>query len=229
MNVERKQRKRSLGMRKLKPDQWSDIANKYPIGSKHKGTVRNYTNFGVFVELEEGIDGLVYISDLSWTQKVKHPSDFVQVGDSLEVVVLELDVEGRKLNLGHKQTKENPWNAKEALFVVGSIHSGTIKEKNAKGAIIIFEGDDAEAFAPARLLEKEDGTKLDKGDTAEFKVIEFNKDFRKIVVSHTAIFKEEEKKNLKAANKKAESADKSTLGDISVLAALKEELEKKGK
>lgn len=229
LTLDREQRKMSLGMRQLTPDPWTDIANKYPIGSKHKGTVRNYTNFGVFVELEEGIDGLVYISDLSWTQKVKHPSDFVQVGDSLEVVVLELDVEGRKLNLGHKQTKENPWNAKEALFVVGSIHSGTIKEKNAKGAIIIFEGDDAEAFAPARLLEKEDGTKLDKGDTAEFKVIEFNKDFRKIVVSHTAIFKEEEKKNLKAANKKAESADKSTLGDISVLAALKEELEKKGK
>ena len=229
LTLDREQRKMSLGMKQLSPDPWTDITTKYPVGSKHTGTVRNYTNFGVFVELEEGIDGLVYISDLSWTQKVKHPSDFVKVGDSLDVVVLELDVEGRKLNLGHKQTQDNPWDAKEALYTLNSVHTGTIKDKNAKGAIVTFEGDDAEAFVPARLLEKEDGTKLDKGDTAEFKVIEFNKDFRKIVVSHTAIFKEEEKKSIKAANKKADNSEKSTLGDISVLATLKAELEKKGK
>jgi len=229
LTLDREQRKMSMGMKQLSPDPWTDITSKYPVGSKHTGTVRNYTNFGVFVELEEGIDGLVYISDLSWTQKVKHPSDFVKVGDKLDVVVLELDVEGRKLNLGHKQTEENPWTAKEAKFKLGSVHKGTIKEKNAKGAIVTFEDDDAEAFAPGRLLEKEDGSKLEKGDTAEFKVIEFNKDFRKIVVSHTAIFKEEEQKNLKTANKKAENAEKSTLGDISALADLKEQLEKKGK
>jgi len=229
LTLDREQRKMSMGMRQLSPDPWTDITTKYPVGSKHTGTVRNYTNFGVFVELEEGIDGLVYISDLSWTEKVKHPSDFVKVGDKLDVVVLELDVEGRKLNLGHKQTQDNPWEAKEAKFTLNSVHTGTIKEKNAKGAIVTFEGDDAEAFAPGRLLEKEDGTKLDKGDTAEFKVIEFNKDFRKIVVSHTAIFKEEEQKNIKKANKKADNAEKSTLGDLSVLADLKAEMEKKGK
>lgn len=229
LTLDRDQRKMSLGMKQLTADPWTDITKKYPVGSKHSGTVRNYTNFGVFVELEEGIDGLVYISDLSWTQKIKHPSDFVKVGDTLEVVVLELDVEGRKLNLGHKQTEDNPWGAKETLFAEGTVHTGTIKEKNAKGAIIVFEGDDAEAFAPARLLEKEDGSKLEKGDTAEFKVIEFNKDFRKIVVSHTAIFKEEEQKNLKTVNKKADTSEKSTLGDLSVLADLKEKMEKKGK
>ncbi len=229
LTLDREQRKMSMGMKQLTPDPWTDITTKYPVGSKHTGTVRNYTNFGVFVELEEGIDGLVYISDLSWTHKIKHPSDFVKVGDKLDVVVLELDVEGRKLNLGHKQTEENPWDAKEAKFTLNSVHTGTIKEKNAKGAIVVFDGDDAEAFAPGRLLEKEDGTKLDKGDTAEFKVIEFNKDFRKIVVSHTAVFKEEEQRNLKKANKKADNAEKSTLGDISALADLKEKMEKKGK
>ncbi len=142
---------------------------------------------------------------------------------------IELDVEGRKLNLGHKQTEENPWDSKETSFAVDSIVTGTIKEKNAKGAIVVFDNDDAEAFAPARLLEKEDGSKLEKGDTAQFKVIEFNKDFRKIVVSHTAIFKAEEQQNLKNANSASENSEKSTLGDISALADLKERMEKKGK
>lgn len=230
LTFDREQRKMSMGMKQLTADPWTNIDKKYPIGSKHKGIVRNYTNFGVFVELEEGIDGLVYISDLSWTQKIKHPSDFVKVGDTLEVMVIELDIEGRKLNLGHKQVEENPWDTKEASFAVDTIVTGTIKEKNAKGAIVVFENDDAEAFAPARLLEKEDGSKLEKGDTAEFKVIEFNKDFRKIVVSHTAIFKEEEQKNLKNANtKSSENSEKSTLGDISALADLKEQMVKKGK
>lgn len=229
LTFDREQRKMSMGMKQLTADPWTNIAAKYPVGSKHKGIVRNYTNFGVFVELEEGIDGLVYISDLSWTQKIKHPSDFVKVGDILDVMVIELDVEGRKLNLGHKQTEENPWDSKETSFAVDSIVTGTIKEKNAKGAIVVFDNDDAEAFAPARLLEKEDGSKLEKGDTAQFKVIEFNKDFRKIVVSHTAIFKAEEQQNLKNANNASENSEKSTLGDISALADLKERMEKKGK
>lgn len=229
LTFDREQRKMSMGMKQLSADPWTNIAAKYPVGSNHKGIVRNYTNFGVFVELEEGIDGLVYISDLSWTQKIKHPSDFVKVGDILDVMVIELDVEGRKLNLGHKQTEENPWDSKESSFAIDSIVTGTIKEKNAKGAIVVFDNDDAEAFAPARLLEKEDGSKLEKGDTAQFKVIEFNKDFRKIVVSHTAIFKAEEQQNLKNANSASENSEKSTLGDISALADLKERMEKKGK
>ena len=197
LTLDRDERKMSLGMKQLHPDPWTDITKKYPVASTHTGTVRNYTNFGVFVELEEGIDGLVYISDLSWTKKIKHPSDFVTVGDSLQVQVLELDVEGRKLNLGHKQTQDNPWDAHEATFKIDSIHTGTIKEKNDKGAVVTF-ADGVEGFAPGRHLEKEDGTKLGKGDTIEFKVLEFSKEYRRIVVSHTSIFKEQEKRNMKA-------------------------------
>ena len=196
LTLDRDERKMSLGMKQLHPDPWTDITKKYPVASTHTGTVRNYTNFGVFVELEEGIDGLVYISDLSWTKKIKHPSDFVTVGDSLEVQVLELDVEGRKLNLGHKQTQDNPWDAHEATYAIDSVHTGTIKEKNDKGAVVTFT-DGVEGFAPGRHLEKEDGTKLGKGDTSEFKVLEFSKEYRRIVVSHTAIFKEQEKRNMK--------------------------------
>lgn len=224
LTLDREERKMSLGMKQLHPDPWTDITKKYPVGSTHSGTVRNYTNFGVFVELEEGIDGLVYISDLSWTKKIKHPSDFVTVGDSLEVKVLELDVEGRKLNLGHKQTQENPWDAYEATYKVDSIHSGTIKEKNDKGAIVTFP-DGVDGFAPGRHLEKEDGTKLTKGDTSEFKVLEFSKDYRRVVVSHTAIFKEQEKRNMKAAAKKSADVEKTTLGDIGGLADLKKKME----
>ena len=182
LTLDRDERKMSLGMKQLHPDPWTDITKKYPVASTHTGTVRNYTNFGVFVELEEGIDGLVYISDLSWTKKIKHPSDFVTVGDSLEVQVLELDVEGRKLNLGHKQTQDNPWDAHEATYAIDSVHTGTIKEKNDKGAVVTFT-DGVEGFAPGRHLEKEDGTKLGKGDTSEFKVLEFSKEYRRIVVS----------------------------------------------
>ncbi len=224
LTLDREERKMSLGIKQLHPDPWTDITTKYPVGSTHTGTVRNYTNFGVFVELEEGIDGLVYISDLSWVKKIKHPSDFVKVGDKLEVKVLELDVEGHKLNLGHKQTQTNPWDAHEATFTIGSIHDGTVKEKTDKGAIVSF-ADGVEGFAPGRHLEKEDGTKLNKGDATQFRVLEFNKDYRRIVVSHTAIFKEQEEKNIKAANKKAESAEKTTLGDISSLADLKKKME----
>ena len=224
LTLDRDERKMSLGMKQLHPDPWTDITKKYPVVSTHTGTVRNYTNFGVFVELEEGIDGLVYISDLSWTKKIKHPSDFVTVGDSLEVQVLELDVEGRKLNLGHKQTQDNPWDAHEATFAIDSIHTGTIKEKNDKGAVVTF-ADGVEGFAPGRHLEKEDGTKLGKGDTSEFKVLEFSKEYRRVVVSHTAIFKEQEKRNMKAVAKKSAEAEKTTLGDIGGLADLKKKME----
>ena len=228
LTLDREERKMSLGIKQLQPDPWTDITKKYPVGSKHTGTVRNYTNFGVFVELEEGIDGLVYISDLSWTKKIKHPSDFVKVGDKLEVEVLELDVEGRKLNLGHKQTTENPWDKHEDTYIVDSIHKGTVKEINDKGAIVTFE-DGVEAFVPGRHMEKEDKTKITKGETLDFKVLEFNKEYRRLVVSHSAVFKAQEMKNIKAAKKKADSAEKTTLGDISGLADLKKKMEGKGK
>ena len=226
LTLDREERKMSLGMKQLHPDPWTDITTKYPVGSTHTGTVRNYTNFGVFVELEEGIDGLVYISDLSWTKKIKHPSDFVTVGDKLEVQVLELDVENRKLNLGHKQTQDNPWDAHEATYAIGSMHEGTIKEKNDKGATVVF-ADGIEAFAPTRFLEKEDGSKLAKGDVAQFQVTEFSKEYRRIVVSHTSIFREEEQKNIKAAAAKAQEVEKTTLGDIGGLAELKKKMEGK--
>jgi len=226
LTLDRDERKMSLGMKQLHPDPWTDITKKYPVASTHTGTVRNYTNFGVFVELEEGIDGLVYISDLSWTKKIKHPSDFVTVGDSLEVQVLELDVEGRKLNLGHKQTQDNPWDAHESTYTIDSVHTGTIKEKNDKGAVVTFT-DGVEGFAPGRHLEKEDGTKLGKGDTSEFKVLEFSKEYRRVVVSHTAIFKEQEKRNMKVAAKKSAEAEKTTLGDIGGLADLKKQMDAK--
>ena len=226
LTLDREDRKMSLGMKQLHPDPWTDITKKYPVGSTHTGTVRNYTNFGVFVELEEGIDGLVYISDLSWTKKIKHPSDFTSVGDKLEVQVLELDVEGRKLNLGHKQTQDNPWDAHEATYAIDSLHEGTISDKNDKGATVTF-ADGVEGFAPTRFLDKEDGGKLEKGDAAQFKVLEFSKEYRRIVVSHTSIFKAEEKKNVKAAAKKSAEAEKTTLGDISGLADLKKKMEGK--
>ena len=225
LSVDRETRKMSLGIKQLSPDPWTDITTKYPVDSKHTGTVRNFTNFGVFVELEEGIDGLVYISDLSWTKKVKHPSEMMAIGDSLEVVVLELDVEGRKLSLGHKQTKENPWDKYEDEFAVDSVHKAAITEMVDKGATITFN-DDIVAFVPQRHLEKEDGTKLGKGEEAEFKVIEFSKDFKRVVVSHTAIFREQERTNMKKAAKKvaASNNDKTTLGDLDALADLKKKM-----
>ncbi|SHI43917.1 small subunit ribosomal protein S1 [Arenibacter nanhaiticus] len=228
LTLDREDRKMSLGIKQLTPDPWTDITDKYPVGSKHNGIVRNFTNFGVFVELEEGIDGLIYISDLSWTKKIKHPSEFVTVGDKLDVEVLELDVEGRKLSLGHKQTTENPWDKYENEFAVDTLHKGTIAELVDKGATIEFN-EDIVAFVPARHLEKEDGKKLVKGEEAEFKIIEFNKEFKRVVASHTAIFREEEQRNVKAAAKKAvASADeaKPTLGDANeALQALKEKME----
>ncbi|MEL4308481.1 30S ribosomal protein S1 [Joostella sp. CR20] len=227
LTLDREDRKMSLGIKQLTPDPWTDITTKYPVGSKHTGIVRNFTNFGVFVELEEGIDGLIYISDLSWTKKIKHPSEFVNVGDKLEVEVLELDVDGRKLSLGHKQTTENPWDKYEAEFAEGTVHNAEISELVDKGATIEFN-EDIVAFVPSRHLEKEDGKKLKKGDTADFKIIEFNKEFKRVVASHTAIFKEEEEKNVKAAAKRSNQAEKTTLGDANAeLQALKDKMEGK--
>jgi len=231
LTLDREERKMSLGVKQLTPDPWTDITSKYPVGSRHKGIVRNFTNFGVFLELEEGIDGLIYISDLSWTKKVKHPSEFVAVGDTLEVEVLELDVDGRKLSLGHKQTVENPWDKYESEFGEGTVHTAKITDLVDKGATITFN-EDIVAFIPARHLEKEDGSKLGKGDEAEFKVIEFNKDFKRVVASHTAIFREQEAKNLTATKKKMEAQaeeSKTTLGDANAqLQALKDKMESKG-
>ena len=226
LTLDRDERKMSLGIKQLTTDPWTDIIAKYPVGSKHTGTVRNFTNFGVFVELEEGIDGLVYISDLSWTKKIKHPSEFCSVGDKMDVVVLELDVNTRKLALGHKQLEPNPWDKYENEFAVGTIHQGTISKITDKGATVPFN-EDILAFVPSRHLETESGKKLGKGDTADFKIIEFSKEFKRVVASHTAIFKEEEEKNVKeAAAQPAQQVEKSTLGDLDVLQELKDKMEK---
>ena len=238
LTLDRDDRKMSLGIKQLTTDPWNGITEKYPVGSRHTGIVRNFTNFGIFVELEEGIDGLVYISDLSWTKKIKHPSEFVNVGDKLDVVVLELDVEARKLSLGHKQTLDNPWDKHETAYAVGTVHTGTVSEIVDKGATVEFS-EDVQGFVPTRHLEKEDGKKLKKGDSIEFKVIEFNKEFKRIVASHTATFREEEEKNFKSASNNNESsnnnvasssnnAEKSTLGDIDALMELKARMEKGG-
>jgi small subunit ribosomal protein S1 len=230
LTLDREDRKMSLGIKQMTPDPWTDITTKYPVASKHKGIVRNFTNFGVFVELEEGIDGLIYISDLSWTKKIKHPSEFTAVGDTLEVEVLELDVNGRKLSLGHKQTTDNPWDKYEKEFGLDTVHTASITDIVDKGAVIEFN-EDITAFVPQRHLEKEDGKKLGKGEEAEFKIIEFNKDFKRVVASHTAIFREEEKRNVKAAVKRQSAAAdeaKPTLGDANeALQALKDKMEGK--
>ena len=226
LTLDKDERKISLGIKQLTPDPWADIQSKYPVGSKHKGTVRNFTNFGVFVELEEGIDGLIYISDLSWTKKIKHPSEFCAVGDKLDVVVLELDTEARRLSLGHKQLTENPWDKYESKYAEGTVHAGTAVDVFDKGAQVQFEDAEVEAFCPSRLLEKEDGSKIKKGEEAQFKVIEFNKEFKRVVVSHTGLFRDEEKKNVKeAAAKSSSSEEKTTLGDIDALAELKKKMD----
>jgi len=230
LTLDREDRKMSLGIKQLTQDPWTDITSKFPVGFKHTGVVRNFTNFGVFVEMEEGIDGLIYISDLSWTKKIKHPSEFCAVGDQLEVVVLELDVEGRKLSLGHKQTKENPWDKYESEFGLNTKHTAPLLEIVDKGATVQFN-DDIVAFIPSRHLEKEDGSKLKKGEEAEFVIIEFSKEFKRVVASHTAVFKAEEVKNVKAAAKKAAKAAseaKTTLGDANeALQALKDKMDGK--
>lgn len=234
LTLDREDRKISLGIKQLNKDPWENIEAKYPVGSKHVGTVRNFTNFGVFVELEEGIDGLIYISDLSWTKKIKHPSEFCNVGDKLDVVVLELDTQARRLSLGHKQLTENPWDKFETKYAEGTVHTGTAVEVHDKGASVQFEDAEVEAFCPSRLLEKEDGSKIKKGETAEFKVIEFNKEFKRVVVSHTGIFRDEEKKNVRdnsnrsgnvSSSSSSNNEERSTLGDIDALAELKKKME----
>ncbi|MDI1324823.1 MAG: 30S ribosomal protein S1 [Algoriphagus sp.] len=237
LTLDKDDRKMSLGIKQLTEDPWTkqDMSTKYAVGTKHKGVVRNLTNFGLFLELEEGIDGLVHVSDLSWTKKIKHPSEFVKVGDELAVAVLELDVENRRLALGHKQLEENPWDTFETVFPVGSIHKCTVNSKNDKGAVLELPYG-LEGFATVKNLEKEDGTQVEVGEALDFKVAEFSKDDKRIVLSHTATFKEEAKQAKKPAaapaGKKKEDAveipaqsEKSTLGDLDALAELKEKME----
>ena len=233
LTLDKEDRKMSLGIKQLTPDPWTDITSKYPIGSKHKGTVRNFTNFGVFVELEEGIDGLIHISDLSWTKKVKHPSDFTTVGNVLEVVVMDIDVENRRLSLGHKQVEDNPFDTYETLLEEGSVLEGRVTQVVDKGAEVLFENLGIEAFVPGRHMEKEDGTKLKGDDIADFKVIEFNKENRRVVASHTDIHKaaaseknqEEKKKTAKAVKKIQSNTERSTLGDLDALSDLKKQMD----
>ena len=209
LNLDRESRKMSLGMKQLSEDPWTDITKKFPIGSNHEGSVRNFTNFGVFIELEEGIDGLIYISDLSWTKKIKHPSEFLSLEDKIEVVILDLDVDGRKLSLGHKQTKSNPWDNYEKDFALDTIHKSEISEVLEKGAIINFN-EDISAFCPTRHLDKKDGSKLTEGETAEFKVIEFSKEFKRVVVSHVQTYNDSSSDEIveeKVKEKKSEKKD----------------------
>jgi small subunit ribosomal protein S1 len=241
LTLDREERKMSLGVKQLTPDPWNIIIDKYAKGSKHTGTVRNFTNFGVFVELEEGVDGLVHISDLSWSKKIKHPSEFCKVGDKLDVVVLEIDGENRRLSLGHKQLEDNPWDVFETVFTIDSVHSGTITSINDKGATVNLTYG-VEGFCPARHLAKADGTTAKVEDVMDFKVIEFSKEAKRIVVSHARLHeevKEEARKTEKAAKsaeadeaKKAvkkvkDSQQQTTLGDISALSALKDKMDGK--
>ncbi len=233
LTLDREERKMSLGIKQLMPDPWEGIEEKYPVDSKHKSTVKNFTNFGVFVELEEGIDGLIHISDLSWEKKIKHPSEFCNVGDEMEVVVLELDKENRRLSLGHKQLEDNPWDTYSTIFTEGSEHEGTvIKVKDKSGIVSLTHG--VEGFCPVKHMAKEDGSSLNVEEKATFKVIEFNKDSKKIIVSHAAVWGEieETKKRTSAArtNKAMknlnDSSEKTTLGDLDALAELKEKMDK---
>ena len=237
LTLDRQERKMSLGIKQLKDDPWKDIEVKYPVGSHHHAKVRNFTNFGVFVELEEGVDGLIHISDLSWTKKIKHPSEFTQIGADIEVVVLEIDKDNRRLSLGHKQLEENPWDVFENTFTEGSVHEGTITELMDKGAVVQLEYG-VEGFATPKHLVKEDGSHAKEGEKLPFKVIEFNKDSKRIILSHSRTFEDPQREEKKAAAKKARAAKKddapkieniaasTTLGDLDVLANLKAQMEK---
>ena len=240
LTLDRDERKMSLGIKQLKADPWADIDVKYPVGSQHKAVVRNFTNFGIFVEIEEGVDGLIHISDLSWTKKVKHPSEFTSIGQDIDVIVLDIDKESRRLSLGHKQLEENPWDTYETIYTVGSIHEGKIIEMMDKGAVISL-ATGVEGFATPKHLVKEDGSQAQQGEALQFKVIEFNKDSKRIILSHSRIFEDIQKAEAKAekkATRKAADAKKAekepaiqnqaaatTLGDIDALAALKQQLE----
>ena len=234
LTLSREERKMSLGLKQLKEDPWASIETRYPIGSDHEAKVRNFTNFGVFVELEEGVDGLIHISDLSWTKKVKHPSEFTQVGEQIEVVVLDIDKENRRLSLGHKQLEDNPWDVFEGKYAVGSIHEGKISEMLEKGAVIALE-ENVEGFATPKHLVKEDGSQAQAGETLQFKVIEFNKDSKRIILSHSRTFEDPAREEKKAAKKPARKNDSpkienvaasTTLGDLDVLAELKAKMDK---
>ena len=239
LTLDRDERKMSLGIKQLKNDPWETIEQKYASGSRHTAKVRNFTNFGVFVEIEEGVDGLIHISDLSWTKKIKHPSEFTSVGSNIDVQVLEIDKGNRRLSLGHKQLEENPWDTFEGRYTVGSIHEGTITEVMDKGAVISLEGG-VEGFATPKHLVKEDGTQAKLNEKLNFKVIEFNKDSKRIILSHSRIAEDAVKNEARAAKapKKprkqeeevaAPAIEKTTLGDLSALQALKEQLQKEGK
>jgi small subunit ribosomal protein S1 len=237
LTLDRDERKMSLGIKQLREDPWEAIEVKYPVGSKHVAKVRNFTNFGVFVELEEGVDGLIHISDLSWTKKVKHPSEFTQVGAEIDVIVLDIDKENRRLSLGHKQLEENPWDVFEEKFTVGSIHEGKITELMEKGAVVALD-ENVEGFATPKHLQKEDGSQAKAGEVLPFKVIEFNKESKRIILSHSRTFEDPAREEKKAAAKKTRAAKKddapkienvaasTTLGDIDVLAELKAKMEK---
>ncbi len=239
LTLDRAERKMSLGLKQLKADPWADIEVRFPVGSAHTAKVRNFTNFGVFVEIEDGVEGLIHISDLSWTKKIKHPSEFTQIGAPIEVQVLEIDKDNRRLSLGHKQLEENPWDAIEAKYTVGSVHTGKIAELIDKGAVIALE-EGVEGFATPKHLQKQDGSQPVAGEELEFKVIEFNKDSRRIILSHSRIFEDAAKadarreqqaaRKAKKANDAAEAPaqmptiEKTTLGDIDALAALRDKL-----
>ncbi len=239
LTLDRDERKMSLGIKQLKEDPWENIETKYPVGSKHNAKVRNFTNFGVFVELEEGVDGLIHISDLSWTKKVKHPSEFTQVGAQIDVIVLDIDKENRRLSLGHKQLEDNPWDVFEEKYTVGSIHEGKITELLEKGAVVALD-ENVEGFATPKHLVKEDGSQAQQGEVLPFKVIEFNKDSKRIILSHSRTYEDPQREEKKAAAKKAAPraakkddapkienvAASTTLGDIDVLAELKAKMEK---
>ncbi|KGN68136.1 30S ribosomal protein S1 [Porphyromonas sp. COT-239 OH1446] len=242
LTLDREERKMSLGLKQLKEDPWAGIEQRFPVGSRHKARVRNFTNFGIFVEIEEGVDGLVHISDLSWTKKIKHPAEFTEVGAELEIQVLEIDKENRRLSLGHKQIEDNPWEVFETIFKVGSIHEGTVLESLDKGSVIGLPYG-VEAFATPKHLVKQDGSHVAQGETLPFKVIEFNKDAKRIIVSHSRVFEDEQKAEARAAEKQERAekqsrqdntaaavasnnaaSERATLGDLDALASLKEKL-----
>jgi len=243
LTLDREERRMSLGMKQLVPDPWNAIREKYPVKSKHKAIVRNFTNFGIFVEIEEGVDGLIHISDLSWSKKIKHPAEFTKIGEEIEVVVLDVDEENRRLSLGHKQLEENPWDVFETVFTLDSVHKGTVINLHDKGALVSLPYG-VEGFAPMRHLKKEDGTTIKGDETIDFKVIEFSKDNKKIILSHTRLFEEDQRaakasdakkavadnqKSKRALKKVNEKVEKTTFGDLDVLANLKSEIEKKEK
>jgi small subunit ribosomal protein S1 len=243
LTLDREERKMSLGIKQLIPDPWTNIKDRYPINSKHNSIVRNFTNFGIFVELEEGVDGLIHISDLSWSKKVKHPAEFTKIGEKIEVVVLDVDEENRRLSLGHKQLEENPWDVFESVFSIDSVHKGTIIEINDKGAVAALPYG-VEGFVPKRHLTKEDNTQVRMDETLDFKVIEFSKENKKIILSHTRVYQDanaaerakadaqsmkEEKSTRRAVKKIKDNVEKTTLGDISALAELKSDMEQEAR